>query len=132
MAAMWLASAATVSAGCTKTVMLEESAYNVEVASASAVAASRLECNEIEMIHVTTHPKERPENDRWTVAEIKARNLGARHDATHVVWQNKETFACDRNGERLMSGTEQAKSARECERLSAMTYQCMVGNAPPM
>lgn len=120
------------SVGCTKTVTLEESAYNVEVATASSVAASRLECDEVEMISVTTSPHERPENDRWTVPEIKARNKGASLDATHLVWQDDETFPCRRDGTRIAEGSDEAENARQCKRLSAMTYQCMVGNAPPM
>ncbi|MGM0556531.1 MAG: hypothetical protein ACQEVA_09165 [Myxococcota bacterium] len=131
-AAALVITAVVLAAGCTKTVTLKKSAYDVEVASASAVAASRLECRELQMLDVTTHPKEEPENARWTVAEIKARNLGASMDATHLVWQDKETFLCDRDGNRLTPDTDEAKNARECKRLSAMSYQCMVGSAPPM
>jgi hypothetical protein len=118
--------------GCTKKVALEESAYNVEIASASAVAASRLECDELERVVVTTMPNERPESDRWSVEEIKVRNAAASLDATHVVWNDRETFACDRNGERIAEGSKEAKNARQCKRLSAMSYQCMVGRAPSL
>jgi hypothetical protein len=117
---------------CTKKVALKKSAYNVEIASASAVAASRLECDELERVVVTTMPNERPESDRWSVEEIKVRNAAASLDATHVVWNDRETFPCDRSGERIAEGTKEAKNARQCKRLSAMSYQCMVGRAPSL
>ena len=115
---------------CTKKVTLKRSAQNVEIASASAVASARLKCDELELIYVTTQPHERSDSERWTVAEIKARNLGASVDATHLVWQDEEDFPCNRDGERLMEGSNEAKNARTCKRLSAMAYQCMVGEAP--
>ncbi len=107
--------------GCTTTVAVSKSAKNVETLSHDYLRQERAgQCTEVKRFEVVVRPNERTES-RSSVAEVKARNQAAKHDASHVLLWPGSTFQCDRDG------NENATSEQECERVPVTSYNCVMG-----
>ena len=106
--------------GCTTTVAVNKSAKNVETLSHDYLRQERSgQCTEVKRYEVLVRPNERTK--AGTVAEVKARNEAAKHDATHVLLWPSSSFPCDRDGR------EDPESKDECETVPVSSYTCIMG-----
>ena len=108
--------------GCAKSVRLKPSGEMVETVSQEYVRSGRSDrCQKLGEFEVVILPSEEPANERYSVAEIKARNGARQFDATHVLLWPSAEFACDDDG------AEDETSEARCTRQPVTAYQCLFG-----
>ncbi len=108
--------------GCKKSISPEASARDIEVLSQANFHSDQKEkCTEVARFEVVVSPNEESASKTQSVAEIKARNQGARHDATHVILWPESDQPCNTRGELVEDGNEL------CQVVPATAFECIIG-----
>lgn len=107
---------------CARSVALKPSGVQVETVTQDYVRGARSDrCQKLGEYDVIVFPNEKPEDPRYSVAEIKARNGAKTFEATHVLLWPGADFSCDD------AGAEDEASSTTCTRQPVTAYQCLFG-----